>query len=272
MLTQERRYTRWEKDLLKGYTFDRTDPPISREVQALAYTQRWITEDYKNLWHKDSGGSAAWVEEGKCSFILQTPNDERPFCSLSISEYQSAGSDRSSCGGLFVADEAYDLDVLLSNQSLPDETDPLCRFLNMFAILPIRILQAHGTGTHKALTELVQQLGDMEDRIAAGDSSEVPVDPEEDNKTLNKMHLKHTENHRRWNFEMELANNLLQFFDTVAARDSGRNKSRVHDRVKPMRSLVDRQLRYSEALRYDFDTVPKRIRTQSKSVCLEAPL
>jgi hypothetical protein len=203
-------------------------------------------------------------------FILQTPNDGLPFCSLSISEFQPTGSTTYGSGGLYIADKAYSLDALLASYSLqdarctPSDDDPICRFLVLSMTLPTRILCAHTLATRKALTSLAKEVTETEKRIALG---QVLQNTEADNKLLNNMNLEHMKIHRRWNFELELGATILGYFDMVAERDNGKKGHDVRKCAKPMRDVVARQIRSSESLKYEFETIPKRIRNQSKAVC-----
>ena len=133
----------------------------------------------------------------------------------------------------------------------------------MSMVLPIRILQKHTEATRKQLVDLAKYLTETEQRIALG---RVLENTEDDNKLLNGMNLEHMKIHRRWNFEKELGTNILRYFDTAGARDNGKHKQNVKAYTKLMRDQVERQIRYSEALNYDFETIPKRIRNQSKAV------
>lgn len=143
-------------------------------------------------------------------------------------------------------------------------------------VLPIRILQKHSLATRKLLMDLAKEVTETEVRIAQGKVMQnTETDnkflknmnsTEADNKLLNGMNLRHMKIHRRWNFELELGASILQYFDTVAARDNGKNRHNIAACTKPMRDQVGRQIRASEALKYDFETIPKRIRNQSKAV------
>jgi hypothetical protein len=80
------------------------------------------------------------------------------------------------------------------------------------------------------------------------------------------MNLEHMKIHRRWNFELDLAASILRYIDAMTARDNGKNKHSIATCTKPMKDQVARHVRASEALKYDFETLPKRIRNQSKAV------
>jgi len=80
------------------------------------------------------------------------------------------------------------------------------------------------------------------------------------------MNLEHMKIHRRWNFELDLAASILGCIDAMTARDNGKNKHSIATCTKPMKDQVARHVRASEALKYDFETLPKRIRNQSKAV------
>lgn len=169
----------------------------------------------------------------------------------------------SSCGGIFVSDENYDLSSLLDSCRLHANDNPICKYLAMSMVLPIKILQRHCVATRKSLVMLAKEVTKTEERIAEG---KVPTNTEEDNKLLNEMNLRHMKIHRRWNFELELGASILQYFDKSASRDGSKRKHNVLGCMKSMRDEVERELRYSKTLQYDFDTIPRRIRNQSKAI------
>jgi hypothetical protein len=55
----------------------------------------------------------------------------------------------------------------------------------------------------------------------------------------------------------------------VATRDDGNYRHTVNAFTKPMREQVERQIRYSKALEYDLNIIPKRVRNQTKAVSLK---
>jgi len=133
-------------------------------------------------------------------------------------------------------------------------------------ILPVRILTKHVDETRAQLQDLLKKLTDLEKRIA---SSGAQLNPEADNKTLNDFSLEHMRLHRRSNFQHDLAINILKY---IAEKDE-----RLHNRgyrytyPKSMKEMVERQLRYSRSSSYDFETIPRRIRNQSKAVSISLP-
>lgn len=139
-------------------------------------------------------------------------------------------------------------------------------------LLPVRILQKHTAATRKRLVDLAKELTLTEERIARLSEDialgKMMQSTEKDNRLLNEMNLRHMKYHRRWNFEHELGASILRYFDMVAARDTGfkPGKHKHIVQAKAMRDQVERQIRSSESLKYDFDTIPRRIRNQSKAV------
>ena len=126
-------------------------------------------------------------------------------------------------------------------------------------ILPVRILQEQVIYNRDELFKLIKRVNEVETRIATGN---VPPNAEDDNRILNKLSLEHLSLHQRWNFALELGGNMLRYFDAIANRSlsPGFEYSRI------MREEVERQIRYSEQARYDFENLPRRIRNQSKAV------
>jgi hypothetical protein len=169
----------------------------------------------------------------------------------------------SSCGGLFISDEHYGLSSLIASCKLHANDDPVCKYLAMSMVLPIKILQRHCAATRKSLVTLAKEVTATEERIAEG---KVPTNTEEVNKLLNELNLRHMKIHRRWNFELELGTSIMQYFAESTSRYNSKRKHNVSECIKPMRDEVEREIRYSRTLQYDFDSIPRRIRNQSKAV------
>ena len=150
----------------------------------------------------------------------------------------------------------FDIKHLLSGQAYAK--DYVSRIRD-FMILPVRILQEQVIYNRDELFKLIKRVNEVETRIATGN---VPPNAEDDNRILNKLSLEHLSLHQRWNFALELGGNMLRYFDAIANRSlsPGFEYSRI------MREEVERQIRYSEQARYDFENLPRRIRNQSKAV------
>ncbi|OCK94825.1 uncharacterized protein K441DRAFT_89226 [Cenococcum geophilum 1.58] len=230
-------YVPWEPVSSRTPYFVRLPFPWPRTTSARERQEDWITNEHANLWQNGSGGSAYLTAGERIGFILQTPRDGGPFCSLSLLQKASATGYPAEPGsrGLYVA-------------------DPID-----FMILPVRILQEQVIYNRDELFKLIKKVNEVETRIATGN---VPPNAETDNRILNKLSLEHLSLHQRWNFALELGGNMLRYFDAIANRSlsPGFEYSRI------MREEVERQIRYSEQARYDFENLPRRIRNQSKAI------
>ena len=136
----------------------------------------WLTAEWTSLWHNNAGGSGALVEISAGSlpgeafsvpsvsllisigFIAQTPNDDWPFCSLSVTTLGYG------TGGVFIADKNIDINALLQNQCYGYNPSLIMDFL----LLPIRLLEWHVSYTGRRLTELQRKVTKIETQIAPG--------------------------------------------------------------------------------------------------------
>jgi hypothetical protein len=134
------------------------------------------------------------------AFLLQTPRDGKAFCSLSL-----VNRERTHCGGMFIGDDHYSLDNLLSGQPYLNRHPKVPRD---FAVLPFQILVHHVEETLEYVQRLMRELTSTEKRIAEGSIS---LDDNGDYKLLNRLNLEHLRLQRRSNFEVELAENLTKY-------------------------------------------------------------
>ncbi|OCK74103.1 hypothetical protein K432DRAFT_364013 [Lepidopterella palustris CBS 459.81] len=227
--------------------------PSTRTVLALAKEHNWVTSEYLNLYQNASGGSAALIAGEPNGFILQTPNDGGPFCSLCLLNNPNWAISSFSSKGLYLADSLLDFKHLIA--SIPDARDQAdcnpVRNLGLM-ILPVRILEEQVVYTRDELMKLLQRLVEVEKRIASG---HLPPNAE-DNRILNALSLEHIRLHRRWSFTLELGRNILRYYEA----------SLLLPTSKALGEEVQMQMRFSEQSRYDFENLPRRIRNQSKAI------
>ena len=190
----------------------------------------------------------------RTAFLLQTPRDGKAFCSLSL-----VNRERSHCGGVFITDERYSLDTLLSSQPYLNKHPKVPRD---FAILPFNVLVHHVEETLSYVQRLSRELTSTEKRIAEGSIS---LDDNGDYKLLNRLNLEHLRLQRRSNFELDLAANLIKYVDEY---------SRMWERlweggtsyIEEMKEKIEQQTRYAGQVKVDLDVIPRRIKGQSKTV------
>lgn len=190
------------------------------------------------------------------AFLLQTPRDGKPFCSLSL-----VNRDRAHCGGLYVADEAYSLDNLLAGQEYIHRHPKVPKD---FSILPFNILVHHVEQTLSDVQRLSVDLTSTEKRIADGD---IRLTDNGDYKLLNRLNLEHLRLQRRSKFELELAENLLKYineyfnmWERVGLWEGGTSY------IDEMKEKLAQQTRYADQVSIDLEMMPRRIKNQSKAV------
>ena len=188
------------------------------------------------------------------AFLLQTPRDGKAFCSLSL-----VNRERSHSGGIFITDERYSLDSLLSSQPYLNRHPKVPRD---FAILPFNVLVHHVEETLGYVQRLSRELTSTEKRIAEGSIS---LDDNGDYKLLNRLNLEQLRLQRRSNFELELAENLNKYIDEyhrmwAALWEGGTSY------IEEMKEKIEQQTRYAEQVKRDLDVIPRRIKNQSKTV------
>lgn len=192
------------------------------------------------------------------AFMLQTPRDGHSFCSLSL-----VNRERNHCGGLFITDEIFSLNVLLASQNYLNKHPKVPRD---FAVLPFSILVRHVDETLAQVQDLSRQLTSTERRIADG---KISLEDNGDYKLLNRLNLEHVRLQRRSDFEIDLASNLLKYLDAYQRLwthlwEGGTGY------LEDMREKVDQQMRYSQQVQKDLGMIPRRIDNQSKAVSLNS--
>lgn len=168
--------------------------------------------------------------------------------------------EKTHCGGLFVADENYNLNKLLASQEYLNKHPKVPRD---FAILPFQILLQHIEETLNQVQELSRQITSTERRIADG---RISLEDNGDYKLLNRLNLEHVRLQRRSNFELELGQNLIKYLDAY-------HRLWTHlweggtSYIEDMREKTEQQMRYCEQVQRDLEMMPRRIDNQSKAVC-----
>ncbi|EMC97977.1 hypothetical protein BAUCODRAFT_409722 [Baudoinia panamericana UAMH 10762] len=160
---------------------------------------------------------------------------------------------------MYFADERYSLDKLLSGRTYHNRHPKVPRD---FAVLPVTILVHHIDETLGQTQKLSREVTSTEKRIADGD---IQLQDNGDYKLLNRLNLEHIRLQRRSDFELELATNLLKYFDEyqkmwTALWEGGTGY------LEDMREKIEQQMRYSEQVKRDLDILPRRIKNQSKAI------
>ncbi len=169
--------------------------------------------------------------------------------------------ERTHCGGVFIGDDHYSLDNLLSGQAYLNKHPKVPRD---FAVLPFNILVTHVEETLGYVHRLERELTSTEKRIAEG---KISLDDNGDYKLLNRLSLEHLRVQRRSNFELELAENLLKYVGEY--HDLWRHLwEGGTGYIEEMREKIEQQTRYAKQVHLDLEIIPRRIKGQSKAVCV----
>ena len=193
-------------------------------------------------------------------FIVQTPNDNGPFCSISVATLKHG------TGGAFITDRTIDINFLLQNQRYDFNLFLGCDFI----LLPIRLLEWHVSYTGRQLTDLQRKVAKVEHDIASGQR---PTNYTELSSALNICSSLQLTLDRRWMFEKTLAQNLLKYFeaiepDPVTHHYPYSQTPHVTTVPYPPSSIqrVKFHLQLSSGYEYDINILPQRIKLQQDAV------
>lgn len=109
---------------------------------------------------------------------------------------------------------------------------------------------------------LSRELRSTENRIADGSIS---LDDNGDYKLLNRLNLEHLRLQRRSNFELELATNLRKYIEEYHTMWRALWEGGV-SYIEEMREKIEQQTRYAQQVKLDLDVIPRRIKSQQKTV------
>lgn len=186
---------------------------------------------------------------------MQTPGDDLPFITLSISELHAEGHQKGNDWVLLLfATSTIDLNKFIEEESFPsDFGSPLSPD---YMFLPVRILKWQVEQVRDGVMRLMQKVLDAEKGVASGDTKVL-----KGAKTrLFDLGMEHLKFRNRWLFAKELATNLMNCFDRLAI--SGNPNSGKATYSKTLRRRVETQIALSELLKHDLETIPSKIQTQ----------
>lgn len=193
-------------------------------------------------------------------FFLQTPNDGGPFCSLAVAAFLHG------TGGIFIADKNFQLDSLLSNQEFYVPHFFQDGYSGMdFCLLPILVFEWHVAYTAKQLTNLKKRVSKVEDAVGSQQGS---ANPAYLSSELNRCSSSLLVLDRRWHFERNVAQNLLNYFEVFALNRRHRVGENRAFYVPSSQQRVNFHLELSKGLEYDIGVLPRRIKLQQTAVSL----
>ncbi|PMD46971.1 hypothetical protein L207DRAFT_522437 [Hyaloscypha variabilis F] len=245
---------------------DRSQIPKQQPTVDTAAEARWINSEFGSFIQKGTVGSAVLTETGDISLIVQTPDDDLPFLTLSMREIHTEGRQRRSdwvC--LFFIGPDIDLESLLHETVFPSDYSPLSPD---FMFLPVRILKNEVEQVGRELKELKKLVLKGDDRLLSKDLASLDCVKNELFE-LGKTHLKLRD---RWLFAKGLAENLVKCFSEIARlqeKDIGSNSSSSGSKAtysKILMQRVETQMAMSDILQLDLDAIPPKIKQQHKTI------
>ncbi|KAF2162108.1 hypothetical protein M409DRAFT_27489 [Zasmidium cellare ATCC 36951] len=197
-------------------------------------TAIWRPEVYYNLAQNPGGGAAGLIDEPP-RFILQTPSDHEPFCSLAMSKKGTVVK------GIY----SYTNDSFEPTSILAEELSPSSWRQSGLQIinLPQAILRQHSNHISNKLTHLLDQIEHVESTLATATTTQSfsPLIT-----TLHTSHLAHLALQRRSRFE----STLLSAISTLVSHS--KHAQTPWPALSPQTSAL-------EARAFDLDFLPGRI-------------
>ncbi|KAE8453913.1 hypothetical protein EG329_007689 [Mollisiaceae sp. DMI_Dod_QoI] len=208
-----------------------------------------INAEFDNFINKRTVGSAVFTETGNINLMLQTPDDDLSFMTLSISELPAKGRQRGSDWvcllfmGPEASSESISLDSLLTEMSFPSDYAPLSPdFMFIIVCILRREVERVGTG-----------LKDLKEKVMKEKDQPLLKDPA----SLDEIR-------KRWLFGKGLAENLMKSFREIL-RLQGKDGGKV-TYSKTLSQRVKTQITLSNMLQQDLDAIPSSLRQQHKMI------
>ncbi len=196
---------------------------------------------------------------------MQTPDDDLPFITLSISELHAEGHQNGMdwvC--LCFAPSEIDLNKFLDEESFPSDYGDHLSPDYMF--LPVSILKWQVEQVREELMNLMKRVLEGEKKVASGDINALKGAKVR----LFEVGMEHLKLRNRWLFAKELAANLTKCFDEIAIAGNSNTSQATYS--KTLRDRVETQITLSEMLKHDLETIPSKVQTQHQMVVIPKPL
>lgn len=193
---------------------------------------------------------------------MQTPHDNWPFITLSMSEVQSEGHQKGKdwvC--LLFATSAIDPTKFIDEESFPsDFSSPLSPD---YMFLPVRILKWQVEQVRDGIMSLMQRVLDGEKGVASGNTQALKGAKAR----LFELGMEHLKLRNRWLFAKELAANLMKCFDEIVMSSNSNAGKASYSKI--LRQRVETQIALSEMLKHDLETIPSKVQTQHQMVFIQ---
>ncbi|KAI1101939.1 hypothetical protein F4804DRAFT_354092 [Jackrogersella minutella] len=221
-----------------------------------AHDAGWIGGEFKALLSNGSVGSALLDGSRNINLILQTPKDDMPFFSLSMTELsedeRKTGLDWVCL--LFTSDVEWQ--SLLERVSIPRDFGALSID---FMFLPIQILKRQAHDIRVKITELLDSVVREEERLLTdklrADYTKIQLFGYE------KTHL---QLQTRSRFVRELADNISKCFDEIIKRHGGKERNMKYSTT--LRQRVEAQTILCKMMQPNLDAIPTKLEAQHRMV------
>jgi hypothetical protein len=219
--------------------FSHSDSTLSKfdipQPQSVIESAIWNPEVYANLVANPAGGASGLADE-PWRFILQTPLDGGPFCSLAMSRKGNIVK------GIYYFDDE-DLDpIRIANG---DSTHSAWRRGGMQIVtLPHKFLQVHSVALSQRLARAIARVRRVEMMLAASDQT--PADVGSLSRILHSCNMELVDIERRSRFE----SSVIEAIETIVA--ASRHGTMPWPPLGPQRTAL-------ASRKFDFESLPRRI-------------
>lgn len=212
-----------------GPIASRFDVPLPNSVVESAV---WKPEVYYSLASNAAGGAAGLTDE-PWRFILQTPLDGGPFCSLALARKGNIGK-----GVYFFDNESLDPAEMSAGNLAWPTTDV------HIITLPYKFLQVHSVDTSKRLARIISRVRTVETSLAAADQT--PPNFSNLGRVLHACSMELVDIERRSRFEQS----VVAAIETIAV--NLRHVTLPWPPLSPQHAAI-------ASRKFDFESLPRRI-------------
>ncbi len=224
----------------------------------------WIGERFEYFIKNNTAGSAVLHTPDSISFIAQTPKDDGfPFFAISLIQRSTEAHQHDADWEtiVFVRPASLWDDVaepMLGGDMFPhDNPEPL---KPDFMVLPVVLLRCQVQQITKELNDMKRELETQDQDLTAKRVDDLKVIKHD----LFILQKKNFFLRRRRAFASELADNLMEAFETIARRYSRNNET--HEYSPALRARVSIQQAILKSVKEDLVTTASRIESQQKFV------
>ncbi|KAI0438946.1 hypothetical protein F4803DRAFT_533214 [Xylaria telfairii] len=236
----------------------------STHKEAIMKTARdagWIKDEFITLVTDGPMGSAMLEGSETISIILQTPKDDMPFLSMSLTELGEKGR----TAGLdwvcvLFASPSVDLQPLLGNNSFPRDFGDLSID---FMFLPVQLLESQTQFIREEVTKLKDSVAAEEQRTRQANNDQRIQ--RGDHAKLFAFEQKHSQLHTRSIFIRDLADSIKKCFDEIVKRHNMTHRPAVQYSTT-LKKKVEAQVMKFQMMQPDLDAIQADIQAQHRKI------